>query len=224
MKGSKPMDSFVVEALCYEVMRNFEEFLVIHNGTKVLCVGGIEYKRHLILRQDFFNRREIPLFFADDGKFVTKDMEWNAERGCLEIYREDGVITVFCKKPTQSFYKRVPVENIWDLCNSEIAEYNHYFAEDGTEYVVTNPARIHPDFINSAVYAEIYTLLDAGDFEDRTLAFYFVRDFEARKFYMGLWDCENLSPVNSDIRGKGNCDYSVVYDYLFPKLVQKADS
>lgn len=211
------MGSFEIEALCYDVMKNFEEFLVMHNETKVYCVGGIEYNEHLILRQDFFNRREIPLFFNDSGEFVARNVKWNSESCCLEIYCEDGDIRVFCKNPTPNFYKRVTIDSIWDLCNSELAEYNHYFAEDGTEYVVTNPARIHPNSISSATYSEIVTLLDAGDFEDKSLKFYYVRDYETRKFYMGLWDCEKLEPVNLAIRGKGNCDYSVVYDYLFPK-------
>lgn len=210
------MGSFEIEAFCYSIMRKFAEFLVVHNGIKFYCVGGINYKEHLVLRQDFFNRREISLCFDDNGEFVATNVKWNSEGGYIEISRKDGVMRVFCIKPMGDFYKRVNVESIWDLCNSELAEYNHYFAENGNEHIVTNPARIHPDCINSAIFSDIVTLLDAGDFEDRTLKFYFVRDFEARKFYMGLWDCEKLAPVNEDIRGKGNCDYSQVYDYLFP--------
>lgn len=210
------MNRFEIEAFCYDIMKNFEEFLVVHNENETLCVGGIEYNEQLIMRQDFFNCREIPLFTNEYGEFVAKQVEWNREGGCLEIHRDDGVIKVFCEKPTLNFYKNVTVESIWDLCNSEIEEYNHYFAENGDEYIITNPARIHPKGIDSATYADIYCMLDAGDFGDKTLKFYFVRDYETRKFYMGLWDCENICPVNEDIHGKGNCDYSKVYDYLFP--------
>ena len=216
------MSAFEIEALTFDLMNKFEEHKVVFNGEETLCVGGVEYSGygHFALYQDFFNRREIPLFTNSEGDFVAENITHSKfQEGKIfgiriEVHRTDGILYIYCTSPNLMI-DDIEVETIWDLCNETIIDNKESRTIDGIEYNVTNPAKITLYTIPKDVYDNIREILDADDFKDITLKFYFVRCYHKRKFYVGLWDASKHCPVNFDIKGKGNSDYSRVYELLF---------
>ena len=219
----KTMSAFEIEALAFDLISKFEEHKVVFNDKETLCVGGVEYdfgNNHMIVYQDFFNRKEVPLFTNSEGEFVAKNITHSKFQEDkifgirVEVHRTDGILYIYCTSPNL-MVDDIEVETIWDLCNETIIDYKEKRTIDGIEYNVTNPAKINPYTIPKEVYDNIREILDADDFKDITLKFYFVRCYHKRKFYVGLWDVKNHRPVNFDIKGKGNSDYSRVYELIF---------
>lgn len=209
----------------YSLMSIFSEYKVVFYSRATLCVGGVTYNPYthaLTLYKDFFNKQEIPLFTNEYGEFVAKRITctkiYNASEAGYEeridVHRTDGVMSIYCAKPDAAIVD-IEVDTIWDLCNESIVDHNESCEINGVYYNVTNPAKINQDLIPQKAYNEIREILDADNFKDNTLKFYFVRSFEQKKFYVGLWDAVVHRPVNFDISGKGNSDYSKVYELLF---------
>lgn len=209
-------NEFETEALAYSIMKNYGRFEVVHNGEKTVYVGELSYSDKLILRRDFFNRSEANLFRDNNGEFITNNITWEKERGCIKVERNDGILEVFCLEPHKNEFAEFEIDSIWDLCNPKIADDYESCVINGIHYNVTNPARISPTVMTSSMYSEICCLIDACLFENITLKFYYVRDFQTRKFYLGLWDCDKHCPISYDTKGIGNSDYSSIYDILFP--------
>lgn len=216
--GMENKNQFTIGAGVYSIMRLFAEFRVAAKERTVYCVGGCKFENEeLSVKQDFFKDRYIRPLTDKKGNFAVEDYEWHKDNHCIELKRRDGNIMIYCLKPRSDRYFDVDhaVYNEKLFCNSYISDEDSREI-NGRYYSVVNPARTKRERIDPELFSDMRELFHTDEYSDITLKLFYVKDFEQRIFYMGLWDVEKQQPVSCDPSAPSNSDYSEEYALFFP--------
>lgn len=211
-------EEFKIKSGVYSIMRLFAEFKVVTGNSLVYCVGGCVFdKNEVTVKQDFFKNRVINPFINNNGNFAVKSYEWHKEECCIELNRSDSNIKIYCLKPQTEWYFDVAhaVFNEKSFCNEFIAD-DDSCEINGVHYNVTNPARIRRSCVAPEIINDMCKLFNADEYPNTALKLFYVKDFEKRIYYIGLWDAEKHCPVSTDLYAPTNVDYSDEYKIFFP--------
>lgn len=210
--------NFEIVSGVYSIMRSFTEFRVVFNDRAVYCVGGCRFDNNeLTISRDFFKKEVIFPFPDSNDNSPVKDYVWHKEESCIELKRQDDSIKIYCLRPRVEGYFDVDhaVYDEKSFCNDYIADEDSREI-NGIYYNVVNPARTKTSRIDSDIAGDMNKLFHADDYLDITLKLFYVKDFEKRVFYMGLWDAEKQCPISCDPSAPSNSDYSEEYALFFP--------
>lgn len=206
---------FAVKMKTYSVMRQFAEFKVVTDKSSVFCVGGCDFvNNEVTIKQDFFKETKIDPFIDFDGNFTIESDDQSA---CIEFNGKDGITKIHCLKPISDDYFGVEhaVYNEKSFCNPYISDDDSREI-NGVYYNVVNPARTKDSCIDPEIIGDMRSVFHSEDFSDKTLKLFYVKDFEKRVFFIGLWDAENHCPIFDDPTAPSNSDYSDEYSLFYP--------
>lgn len=213
-------EEFRIKFNAYSVLRSFAEFkIVIAEKLSAYCVGGCVFDNdEITFRQDFFKESTLNPFVDANEKFAVKACYWNEDNNYLDLCRQDGDVRIYCYKPVTDGYFDVDhaVYNEKSFCNEYISdddshEINRVF------YKVVNPARTKKSCVEPELLADMNALFHTSEYPNTALKLFYVKDYEKRVFYMGLWDAENHCPIFEDPSAPSNSDYLDEYALFFPQ-------